>query len=146
MNKKDLEYFKTKLATEKSNLENDLSEVAQKDNSTAQGWEATSKGGDVDPADENEVADKFEEFEGHQGITSKLEQQLTEVNAALLRIANGTYGTCEICKKPIERERLEATPSSRTSPSTGSCAPFFSPSKNFLQGTCPVWTSTPGPS
>lgn len=115
MNKKDLEYFKTKLATEKSNLENDLSEVAQKDNSTAQGWEATSKGGDVDPADENEVADKFEEFEGHQGITSKLEQQLTEVNAALLRIANGTYGTCEICKKPIERERLEANPSSRTS-------------------------------
>jgi len=115
MNKKDLEHFKAKLMAEKKNLEKDLGDVAQKDPSAAQGWEATSNNIEVDPADENEVADKFEEYEGNKGVTNKLEDQLTEVNAALSRIANGTYGICEVCKEPIEKERLEANPSSRTS-------------------------------
>jgi DnaK suppressor protein len=115
MNKKDIEHFKAKLTAEKKALETDLGEVAQKNPGVAQGWEATSGNIDVDPADENEVADKFEEYEGNKGVMDKLEGQLAEVNAALDRVANGTYGICEICKKPIEIERLEANPSSRVS-------------------------------
>jgi DnaK suppressor protein len=115
MNKKDIEYFKNKLTTEKASLESNLGEVAQKDPTLAKGWEATSGNMDVDSADENEVADKFEEYEGNKGILDKLEGQLAEVNAALERIDNNTYGICEICKLPIEKERLEANPSSRVS-------------------------------
>jgi RNA polymerase-binding protein DksA len=35
---------------------------------------------------------------------------LGEIDAALERIANGTFGTCEACGKPIDEERLEALP------------------------------------
>jgi RNA polymerase-binding transcription factor DksA len=70
---------------------------------------------DIDSADENEVADKLEELEDNSGIIAKLESQLNEVTAALGRIEKGTYGTCEVCGKPIEMERLEANPSARAS-------------------------------
>lgn len=40
--------------------------------------------------------------------------QLVEVDAALARIASGTYGTCERCGAPIAEARLEARPTART--------------------------------
>lgn len=40
--------------------------------------------------------------------------QLVEVDAALSRIASGTYGTCEKCGEPIAEARLEARPTART--------------------------------
>jgi DnaK suppressor protein len=41
------------------------------------------------------------------------ETVLREIDAALQRIEDGTYGICEICGKPIEEERLEAIPWTR---------------------------------
>jgi DnaK suppressor protein len=38
------------------------------------------------------------------------EQVLSEINAALVRIDDGTYGTCRVCGKEIPSERLEAYP------------------------------------
>jgi RNA polymerase-binding protein DksA len=38
------------------------------------------------------------------------EQILTEIDAALRRIEDGTYGTCVNCGQEIPRERLEAYP------------------------------------
>lgn len=115
MNKKDLELFKKKLLEEKSVLEQDLSSVAQRNSSSSGGWEATTTNIEVDPADDNELADKLEELEDNSGIADQLEKQLTEVKAALDKIENGKYGICESCSKPIERDRLEANPSARMS-------------------------------
>jgi DnaK suppressor protein len=39
------------------------------------------------------------------------EQVLSEIDAALGRIEDGTYGTCTSCGGEIPRERLEANPS-----------------------------------
>ena len=39
---------------------------------------------------------------------------LREIEAALKRIDEGTYGICEVCGKAIEPERLEALPGTRT--------------------------------
>jgi RNA polymerase-binding transcription factor DksA len=115
MNKKELEYFKNKLLAQKTELETELSGIGRKDPSSPGGWEATTGGMEVDNADENEVADKLEELEDNAGIVKQLENELNEVNDALARIENGTYGICEICKKTIEKERLEANLSARTS-------------------------------
>lgn len=115
MNKKDQEFLKKKLLLEKTELEEELSSVGQRNPAVAGGWEATSKGIEVDAADENEVADKFEEYEENAGILKRLEDQLIEVKAALERIETGNYGICETCQKPIEKERLEANPSARIS-------------------------------
>ena len=38
------------------------------------------------------------------------EHVLTEIEAALQRIEEGTYGTCRTCGQPISEERLEAIP------------------------------------
>ena len=38
------------------------------------------------------------------------EQVLAEINAALQRIEDGTYGTCGVCGKEIATERLEVYP------------------------------------
>jgi RNA polymerase-binding transcription factor len=38
------------------------------------------------------------------------EQVMSEIDAALKRIDDGTYGTCTNCGREIPRERLEASP------------------------------------
>ena len=43
-----------------------------------------------------------------------LQQHLAEVDAALERVAAGTYGTCVRCGQPIGAARLEARPVSAT--------------------------------
>lgn len=52
-----------------------------------------------------------------QDITLQLaaseRKMLEEINAALGRIADGTYGICEETGKPISRSRLEAKPWAR---------------------------------
>lgn len=115
MNKKDLEQFKKQLLAEKATLETEISGIGRKDTSNAGGWDATSGNLQIDPADENELADKLEELDDNQGIITNLETQLNDVKAALEKIEKGSYGNCEACGKPIEKERLVANPSARNS-------------------------------
>jgi RNA polymerase-binding protein DksA len=37
-------------------------------------------------------------------------EELRAIEAAQLRMADGSYGTCGVCEKPIDSRRLEATP------------------------------------
>lgn len=46
------------------------------------------------------------------GLVDSLKSQLDEVDRALLRIADGTYGTCAECGNEIPPARLEARPES----------------------------------
>ncbi len=41
------------------------------------------------------------------------EQLIEEINAALARLEQGTFGTCEGCRRPIARDRLQALPYAR---------------------------------
>jgi DnaK suppressor protein len=41
-------------------------------------------------------------------IHDQIIHQLAAVNDALLRVADGSYGLCEVCRRPIAAERLEA--------------------------------------
>lgn len=113
---KDTQYFKAKLLKERELLQSELKTVGVGNThpNSANGWDATSGGMEVDTADENEVADKMEELEENELILGQLEKQFVEVNAALERIEKGTYGICEISGEQIEKERLEASPSART--------------------------------
>jgi DnaK suppressor protein len=45
-----------------------------------------------------------------QGMRADAERQLEEIDAALARIDAGTWGTCEVCGRQIDAERLEARP------------------------------------
>ena len=61
-----------------------------------------------------ERADRFEEFEENSAIMVPLKARLDEVNNALGRIEEGTYGTCSVCANPIEEDRLNANPAAST--------------------------------
>jgi RNA polymerase-binding transcription factor DksA len=46
-------------------------------------------------------------------LTGQLTQQLAEVDRALAKLDDGTYGLCEVCGQPIVEARLEAMPATR---------------------------------
>jgi phosphoserine phosphatase RsbU/P len=54
--------------------------------------------------------DRLESVIRHGGAALQLDSLLREVDQALERLAAGTYGFCETCGDPIERERIEADP------------------------------------
>lgn len=43
-------------------------------------------------------------------ISAREREEIAEIDAALARIEDGTYGTCVVSGKPIPKERLEAIP------------------------------------
>jgi DnaK suppressor protein len=46
-------------------------------------------------------------------LSGREREKLTAIDEALLRIADGTYGTCEECGKKIHKERLKIMPFAR---------------------------------
>ena len=51
--------------------------------------------------------------EADLSILERVEAELSDVEHALRRLDDGTYGTCEACGKPIDEARLEAQPAAR---------------------------------
>ena len=48
------------------------------------------------------------------GVGSQLESRLERVDRALEKIADGTYGVCDVCGQDIDPRRLRAAPQSTT--------------------------------
>ena len=46
-------------------------------------------------------------------LAGQLRNELDEVERALGKLDDGTYGACEICGEPISEARLEAMPATR---------------------------------
>ena len=46
-------------------------------------------------------------------MLSKEQGSLYEIDEALKRVEDGSYGVCDLCQKPIKHERLEALPFTR---------------------------------
>ena len=57
-----------------------------------------------------EGAAETTEFEKRLALESRLQSLLDEVEHALAKFDEGTYGSCDACGKPIGLERLEALP------------------------------------
>lgn len=65
---------------------------------------------DQHPAD---VGSEVFEREKDLSIADTFSTELEDIEAALAKIDAGTYGTCEVCGKPIGDARLEAIPHAR---------------------------------
>ena len=73
-----------------------------------------AENGDV-PFDEN-FADSGQvaaEQGEHRAIVGHIQDTLRDVNMALAKLDEGTYGKCEECGEDIAEPRLEAMPSAR---------------------------------
>ncbi len=53
------------------------------------------------------------EREQTSALLDRARTQLADLDEALTRVEQGTYGVCEVCRKPIPAERLEAQPATR---------------------------------
>jgi RNA polymerase-binding protein DksA len=80
---------------------------------------------DVSADDEHDPDGATIGFERAQvsSLLERAQRRLTELDDALARIDNGTYGLCTNCGRPIAPERLTALPTTQTcvdcAPSTG---------------------------
>jgi len=63
---------------------------------------------------EEDNAQEVEAFEGYKGLETGMKNLLKEIKHALARMDKDKYGICEICKNPIEHDRLEAFPAAST--------------------------------
>lgn len=71
---------------------------------------------DSNADDEHDPEGQTIAFERAQlaALTDRAREQLTEIDAALGRVADGSYGMCEVGGEPIPAARLEARPTART--------------------------------
>ncbi len=61
-------------------------------------------------ADRGQVIEERAEI---HGAADDIDGELKEIIAAEARLADGSYGTCEVCAQPIPDERLRAIPWAR---------------------------------
>ncbi len=57
-------------------------------------------------------AQEVTDFLSNKPVEMTLEKSLRDVKSALKRVAEGTYGICKYCDKPIAEKRLLARPTS----------------------------------
>ena len=71
--------------------------------------------GELSAIDQHQADVGTETFEREKdlSILEQIEAELADVEHALKRLDDGTYGTCEVDGKPIPEERLEAMPAAR---------------------------------
>jgi DnaK suppressor protein len=66
------------------------------------------------PADSEEQAIELENQEALEVIARTESVEIRQIEAALQRISDGTYGTCAKCGETIDPRRLKALPTSAT--------------------------------
>lgn len=104
MDKEKLEYFTNLVLKERQRIMRDLN-ILEND------IEVTSESKPTAPATEfEERAFSNEDKELLTNLLDLKSEELTEVNEAIRRVIDGTYGKCTMCGEQIPEERLEALP------------------------------------
>lgn len=105
--------YKIKLEEEKILLESELADIGKFDKKTDD-WEAVPEAQMNPEPDENDLADRSEEYGERTGILNTLEIRLNDIKNALKEIEENKYGRCDKCRKEIEDDRLDANPAAHT--------------------------------
>ncbi len=108
------EAFAKRLTEEKARLEKELAGIGRRNPSNPSDWEPIPPAETTTEADPIDAADYSTSFDTNASIVADLETRYNDVLAALLRIEDGSYGTCSVSGEKIEKARLEADPAART--------------------------------
>ncbi len=107
LDKKTIEELKKELESRKKQILEDLKDIAKNDDHESDGM--TAKFPEYgDKADEN--AQEISEYSTNLATEKLLEKTLRDINSALDRIKEGTYGICKYCGEPIGKKRMKARP------------------------------------
>lgn len=108
MNKRDLQKFKKLLLSERERFAGGMENLT-KDNL----YQTASDHIGIDPNNSAEVGTDHFDRETALKLAGSEAQMLYEIDEALKRIDEGTYGICEGSGKPIPKRRLEVFPTAR---------------------------------
>ncbi|MCL4400027.1 hypothetical protein M1506_01995 [Patescibacteria group bacterium] len=100
MNKEEIKKLKEKLLSEKKLIEENMKRFESE----------LDFGDDTDHMEEE--ADEVEEMTNYLSVKDNQDKRLKQIEVALERIENGTYGICDKCGGKIEKEILEIDPES----------------------------------
>ncbi|KKQ07698.1 MAG: hypothetical protein US18_C0010G0010 [Parcubacteria group bacterium GW2011_GWB1_36_5] len=100
----DKKKIKEKLEIERDILFEELRDMGKFNSETSE-WEATPEEIDAPQSDQNDMADRFEDFEARSSKIKTLESRLNNILKALKGLNRESFGKCEVCKKDIETKR-----------------------------------------
>jgi DnaK suppressor protein len=100
----DLDAFRRQLESRRDEIRD---EVARLDEQAMNVNQTEGYGVKNHPAED---ATELYDRERSLAVSAVIHSELEQIEHALERIAAGSYGTCEVCGKPIPVERLEARP------------------------------------
>jgi DnaK suppressor protein len=97
LTEKELEIFKNRLLDRRAQIEKNLAGTSLE----------MKEMRDLELNDEGDFAAASAESVVDSAILEQQRKELAEIDLALGKIKNGTYGICEMCEEPIGRARLE---------------------------------------
>jgi DnaK suppressor protein len=112
MSKKDLQYFKNLLLKKRQEVTKDMDYLKNIVKSTSQEASGDHSAYAFHMADQG--TDAMEREKAFL-FASRDDKYIKQLDAALERVENGTYGICRITGKLISKERLEAVPTTTIS-------------------------------
>ena len=109
----DKKKIKEKLEAERDLLVEEMRDMGKLNPETGE-WEATPQEMDGPESDQNDLADRFEDFDAKVSMIGSLEDRLQDILKALKEINKVSFGKCEVCKENIESDRMGANPAAQT--------------------------------
>ena len=110
MNEIDTDGYRTRLLEARGRLTNAV-DFLERENPGSLGDELGEPTGIDNHLGDTATATYDRELD--EGLEEGAQQTVDDIDATLRRIEEGSYGTCEVCGKPIGAERLSAIPWAR---------------------------------
>ncbi len=107
LTKQELGDLRVRLEEERTQLETQLATIVEDSFAASQSEMSGDVGLDDEAADAGTAT--FER-EKDLSIENNVRDLLQKIERALRRMDEGSYGTCDICGKPIEKARVKALP------------------------------------
>ena len=103
LSKTEIEFFENELKKRKAQIEKNLDGTSLELSSMR----------NLELKDEGDHASVSARTAIDSAILDQQRKELAEIELALDKIKNGTYGICEMCEEPIGKERLKVKPYAR---------------------------------
>ncbi len=84
----------------------EIGDIAVPDDRAPGGFDAKETNTQDDVLDEADQASEMTNINDNEAVLKVLVERKEEIEAALERMKNGTYGKCEVCGAEIEAKRL----------------------------------------
>ena len=104
---KEIEHFQGLLLAERARLEEEREQIRARSGAVDSALPKEGEGGEDDTAD---LASAMMDKEMDLSVEDEIEQMLGAVDHALQKIADGTYGICDMSGEAIRTSRLEMIP------------------------------------